>query len=59
MEQGLKFLLFGRMDGVNVVLQLLQKWEKCKKLKEPVTVFNRDLALNESHAHFNLYVHIS
>jgi hypothetical protein len=35
-------------------LQLLQKWEKCKRLKEIVTVFNRDLALNESHAHSTL-----
>jgi hypothetical protein len=35
-EQGLKFRLYGQMDGVSVVLQLLQKWEKCKRVKETV-----------------------
>jgi hypothetical protein len=35
-EQDLKFLLCGRMDGVSVALQRLQKWEKCKRLKETV-----------------------
>jgi hypothetical protein len=34
--QGLKFRLCGQMDGVSVVLQLLQKWEKCKRLEETV-----------------------